>query len=171
MFFDKIKELEEKEIVKLDNRIIELEDINSDLTKTNLSLLDSKDKARKELEAEYDIRIQKAEELLNKRLIDQSDLHHKELESLRRSQEEAITLIEARVSNEVENRTNEAMSEIKATNKELKLELKHTQEFMNLYKNKFEWGKVELGADEIKWMLLSANPNGQKILKTMTATV
>jgi hypothetical protein len=38
---------------------------------------------------------------------------------------------------------------------------------MMIYKKKFEWGKIELWADEIKWMLLSANPNGVQIIDRM----
>lgn len=47
------------------------------------------------------------------------------------------------------------------------MEFEHHKELMEIYKKKFEGGKIELWADEIKGMLLSANPNWQKILETM----
>lgn len=153
---DKNRELEEfyeetktKEITRL-NELVEW------LTNENNNLRDAKEAARKELQSEYNNRAKATED-------DYASKLRMETESFANKME----LIEWQVATEIENRTKEAVWEIKLTNKELKREAEYSKELMEIYKKKFEWGKIELGADEIKWMLLSANPSGDKIIERM----
>lgn len=143
------EETKESEIVRLNN-------IVASLSADNTKLLNAKEAARQELQWEFDKRINNIED-------DYSTKLRIEIESNSKRAE----LMESQVSIEIENRTKEAIGETKAENKALKKEAKHSEELMNIYKKKFEWGKIELGADEIKWMLLSANPNWANIIDRM----
>lgn len=69
--------------------------------------------------------------------------------------------------NSAEEMASKIIAETKATNLGLKQEIKMLKEQMDFYKSKFESGKVELGAAEIKGLLLSANPAGPKIFEML----
>lgn len=141
------------------------------LTESNSKMTDAKEAARKDLEKEYndklntvrldyESKLKTIEENYSAKLVLEAETNSAKRKS-----------VEDQVTTEVNNRVNEAVAQIKLDIKESNMENKHNKELMEIYKKKFEWGKIELWADEIKWMLLSANPNGQKILETMSSVI
>ncbi len=146
------EETKEAEIDRLNNLVDKLSEKNDELS-------DAKEAARKELQKEYSDKVANIE-----------DNYARKLEIEIESNTAKLEAIESQKSTEVENRIKEWTAQIQIDNKEVKMEIKHNKEILEIYKKKFESGKIELWADEIKWMLLSANPNGQKILETMAST-
>jgi len=126
------------------------------LTNETNKLRDAKEAARKELQSEYDERAKSIEEDYASKLRIETESNARKIE-----------FIEWQVTTEVNNRTKESMWAIQIENDKLKMKAEHSDETMKIYKKKFEWGKIELGADEIKGMLLSANPNGDRIIEKM----
>lgn len=118
---------------------------------TNLS--DSRELARRELNNEYEKHFEKSKE------------------EVQRIYDDRLNQIEQnyfnKINTEVEIRVNEAVWEVRLTNKELARELESTKKWSDMYQKKAENWKIELWADEVKGILLSANPNWQKILEWM----
>jgi len=153
-------ETKEKEIIRLTKLV-------DTLTVSNTRLSDAKEAARKELEWEFHDRFKRLQEDFNSKMKNLDESYTNKLQLETETNATKIEFIEANITNEVTNRVTEANATAHAEYKEWKLELKHYKELMDIYKKKFEWGKIELWADEIKWMLLSANPNGDRILSKL----
>ncbi len=81
--------------------------------------------------------------------------------------EEYKKVVDERIEGIVKDRVNTTVGTIKSENESLKAKNADLTERMADYKKKFEGGKVEVGFDEIKGMLLAANQNGAGIVKAL----
>lgn len=74
---------------------------------------------------------------------------------------------EDRIESIVSGRVETSVGQIKGQNEALVARNADLTERMTFYKERFEGGKIELGADEIKGILLAANPSGESIVKAL----
>ena len=111
----------------------------------------------------------------NERLIARDDKTDERLRTVRndvyaefeQKYTESAKEYESRIEMIVKERVITTVGDIKAENVSLNKDNDDLKERMRFYKEKFEGGKIELGADEIKGFLMSANPAGANIIKQL----
>lgn len=155
-----LENLKEFHLQKKEDTITDLTNRNKKLEQRIEELLNSKELAKQELEKEFKDFKSKLQDEYSLRVMDLEKSFDEKLKN-------KVLSIEEANAREIENRVNTAVWDIRITNKELTRELEQKEKWLTMYKDKFEKGKVELWADEIKWMLLSANPNWMEILKQL----
>jgi len=153
---DEIKANHKKEIEELEK---ELKSINSQLEEVNRIKIDSLNEKIRTLES--------SEEKLESKLATQIDLESEIISKIRtefqQKHEDNMKLVEDRIESIVKERVNTTVGNIKNENDGLIKRNEDLKDRMKFYKGKFEGGKVEMCASEIKGLLLSANPNGGEI--------
>lgn len=146
---------------ELERKLENVEEEQTKLKRAELSGL--KDKI------EYlEIELRKYKSISEKQIEREGDIRNDEREMSDKKLEEAKKIIEERIEGIVKERVITTVGAIKAENISLKKNTSDTEERLTFYKEKYENGKIELGANEIKGFLLAANPNGDRIMKRIT---